>query len=114
MASIQGAVNSVIGSIGAVAGMAGALKPRQAQPVNPQAMTQSVRDVEKQKLMRLKQRAALEKQRALYQKAKLDKEKAKQGLKDLKQTQGGQVRLGGETIKDPKILDMLKEQKNGK
>ena len=49
MASIQGAVNSVIGSIGAVAGMAGALKPRQAQPVNPQAMTQSVQDVEKQK-----------------------------------------------------------------
>ena len=106
---LQSQFNSVIGSVsGAISGVAKAVAPTDAETIE-----ETKKRLAKEKLARAKQKASMEKQRALFQEFKLRKIKAKEKLKSLKEDKNT-ISIGGEKIKDPNLINKLKEKINDK
>lgn len=106
---LQSQFNSLIGSVsGAISGVAKAVAPTDAETIE-----ETTKRLEKEKLAREKQKASMEKQRALFQESKLRKMKAQEKIKSLKEDKNT-ISIGGEKIKDPNLINKLKEKINDK
>lgn len=106
---LQSQFNSVIGSVsGAISGVAKAVAPTDAETIE-----ETKKRLEKEKLARAKQKASMEKQRALFQEFKLRKKTAQEKLKSLKEDKNT-ISIGGGKIKDPNLINKLKEKINDK
>lgn len=107
MGAIQQAINKGITSVSV-------LKSLRQEPVSMPKMKQSMQSVEEQKIARAKQKAQLESYKAKYQESKLKRKQALQKQRELKFTSVSQkVKIGGETISDPNLLNIIKEKSNG-
>ena len=82
-------------------------------PTDAETIEETKKRLAKEKLARAKQKASMEKQRALFQEFKLRKIKAKEKLKSLKEDKNT-ISIGGEKIKDPNLINKLKEKINDK